>query len=171
MISDTLRQLHEASGLTFGRIASIFGVSRQAFHKWMRGKPCTETHKEHILEVSVLIQEVHYRLGHEEEVSKWLLTPTSPGGKKPIDYLIERQYAVLRGFLLHRRTDRREQCTALYPSGRIFQERPREEVEEVLERLRPGSCLEDYDDEPYWAGGISIPDEVLQGVIHKGEVP
>lgn len=168
MVTDVLKQLHEASGLTLGKLTYIFGVSRVSLHKWLGGKPCTLAHKEHILEVSILIKEAAERKGSPQEVAIWLLTPVSSGGKKPIAYLAERQYDVFRGFLLRERTGH-ERFTRLAPSGRIYQERPREEVEAELERLRPGICLEDYEDEPYWAGSITIPSEVLQGLTDKGE--
>ena len=103
-----------------------------------------ESH-EHLLEVLPLLEEAIERLGSPAATNTWLLTPVSPGGKKPIDYLEMRQYSIFRGFLLRQRTGR-EVFRPLAPSKRMYRELPREEVEGARERLNPPICIEDYDD-------------------------
>jgi len=87
-----------------------------------------------------LMSEALQRLGSQEALNTWLLTPVSPGVKSPIDYLNERQYTIFHGFLLQTRTGR-ERFYPLPPSNRVHQERPRVEFEDALERLRPRAWI------------------------------
>ena len=100
----------------------------------MDGSLLSDRHKEHLLEILPLIEEAFQRLGSPKAVNTWLLTPVSPGEKKPIEYLSSRQYSTFRGFLLRRYTSQRL-FHPLVPSKRVYRERPREEIEEELERL------------------------------------
>ncbi len=47
--------------------------------------------REHLLEVLPLLEEATQRLGSPTATNTWLLTPVSPGGKKPIDLLFARK--------------------------------------------------------------------------------
>ncbi len=128
------------------RLADIFGVSRTTYHKWLSGSPLHDIHRERVLEVLPLVEEALQRLGSTSNVSTWLLTPVTPGGKKPIEYLSSRQYDTFRGFLLRRGVDQK----LLYPPTPLkfaYRERPRQESEDVLKRLHPGILLEDYPDD------------------------
>ena len=142
--SNQVRRLREISGLTVEHLASIFGVSRTTYHKWMEDSPLSERHREHLLEVLPLIEEALQRLGSTNALSAWLLTPVSPGGKKPIEYLSTRQYTIFRGFLLRVRTGQ-EMFRPLTPSGLVYRERPREDIEDELERLNPSFRLDEDD--------------------------
>jgi transcriptional regulator with XRE-family HTH domain len=139
-----VRRLREISGLTVEHLASIFGVSRITYHKWMDGSPLSDRHREHLLEVLPLVEEALQRLGNTNAVSTWLLTPVSPGGKKPIEYLSTRQYTIFRGFLLRTRTGQ-ETFRPLTPSKFVYLERPREDIEDELERLNPSFRLNEDD--------------------------
>ncbi len=136
--------LREISGLTIERIAEIFDVSRTTYHKWISGSPLRDAHREHLLEVLPLMEQAAQRLGSPHATSIWLLTPVSPGGKKPVDYLAEREYALFRGFLLRVRTGQ-EKFRSLTPSNRIHKERPTEEIESALKQLRPRAWRDDED--------------------------
>jgi transcriptional regulator with XRE-family HTH domain len=140
------RRLREISGLTVEQLADIFGVSRTTYHKWMDNSSLSERHKQHLLEVFPLIEYALQRLGSTSALNTWLLTPVTAGGKKPIEYLSSRQYNTFRGFLLHQGNDQnllRPPIPLKYP----YLERPREEVEDELERLNPSFLLdEDYSD-------------------------
>jgi len=103
-----------------------------------------ESH-EHLLEVLPLLEEATQRLGSPATTKIWLLTPVTPGGKTPLDYLAARQYFIYRGFLLWKRTSQ-EIFRPLKPSNRIYRERPPEEIKAELERLNPPICIEDYND-------------------------
>lgn len=141
------RRLREISGLTVEHLASIFGVSRITYHKWMDGSPLSDRHREHLLEVLPLMEEALQRLGTPNALSTWLLTPVSPAGKKPIEYLSSRQYNTFRGFLLRQGIDQKLLRPPM-PLKYTYRERPREEIEDELERLNPGFLLdEDYPDE------------------------
>ncbi len=102
-----------------------------------------ESH-EHLLEVLPLLEEAIERLGSPTATNTWLLTPVSPGGKKPIDYLETRQYSIFRGFLLRQRTGR-EVSRPLAPSKRVYRELSREEVEDARERLKPRAWIDEDD--------------------------
>lgn len=128
--------LREISGLTIERLAEIFDVSRTTYHKWISGSPPHDAHREHLLEVLPLMEEAARRLGSPNTISIWLLTPVSPGGKKPVDYLAAREYSIFRGFLLRVRTGQ-EMFRPLTPSNRKYKERSPEEIKAALERLRP----------------------------------
>jgi hypothetical protein len=97
-------------------------------------------------ELLALIVEATQRLGSPSAMNAWLLTPVSPGGKRPVDYLTERQYTIFRGFLL-RVHDGREMFRSLAPSNRVYKERSPEEVKDALERLRPRAWRDE--DEEY----------------------
>jgi transcriptional regulator with XRE-family HTH domain len=140
------KRLREISGLTIEQVANIFGVSRITFHKWMEGSQLSDRHREHLLEVLPLVEEALRRTGTPNALSSWLLTPVSPGGKKPVDYLSSRQYNTFRGFLIRYGANQ----TLLSPPvslGITYRDRPREEVEDEMARLHPAILLdEDYPD-------------------------
>lgn len=135
-IADLANRLRQSSGLDVGSIAQILKVSRATYHRWLRGFPLHRRHRDSILEIVPLLEEATQRLGSSEAVSTWLHTPVSSGGKKPIDYLAEKEYDLFRGFLLHQPTGK-ELFRPLKPSRRIFQSRKQEDIEDVREQLRP----------------------------------
>ncbi len=135
-VSIQAKRLREISGLKVERLAEIFGVSRTTYNNWMSGSSLHDTHREHLLEVLSLVEEAAQRFGSPGALNTWLLTPVSPEGKKPIDYLATREYSIFRGFLLRVRTGR-ETFRPLAPSARVHQERSQDEFEHTLERLRP----------------------------------
>ena len=142
--SEQAERLREISGLTVKRIAEIFDVSVTTYHKWMAASPLREAHHEHLLEVLSLMEQAAQRFGSPHATSTWLLTPVSPGGKKPVDYLAEREYELFRGFLLRVPTGQ-ERFRPLPPSSRIHKARSPEEVNATLERLRPRLWVDDDD--------------------------
>lgn len=141
-IADLASSLRESSGLDVEALAQIFQVSRVTYHRWLKGLPISKKHRDYLLEIRPLFEEAAQRLGSPASVGTWLLTPVSPGGKKPIEYLVEKQYDLFRGFLLRQRTGK-EQFRPLKPSRRAFKPRKREEIEEVREQLRPHTWYED----------------------------
>lgn len=138
------RRLRELSGLTVEQLAEMFHISRPTFYEWLRGSSLTNKHREQLLEVLPLVEEASQRFGSPTATSTWLLTPVSPAGKKPIDYLSERQYTIFHGFLLRQPTGQ-QLFRPLIPSERVYQERSREDVEDVRERLRPRVQHDDID--------------------------
>ena len=129
-------RLREISGLKVERLAEIFGVTRTTYYKWLSGSLLHDVHREHLLEVLSLVEEAAQRLGSPGATNTWLLTPVSPGGKKPIDYLTAQQYNTFRGFLLRAQAGR-EVFRPLAPSRLVYRERSREDIEDARERLRP----------------------------------
>jgi len=139
-------RLREISDLKVECLAEIFGVSRATYYKWLSGSLLHNVHREHLLEVLPLIEEVVRRLGSPGTTNTWLLTPVSPGSKKPIEYLSTRQYNTFRGFLLRVRTGQ-EKFRPLTPSKLAYRERPREDIEDELERLRPRAWIDEDDED------------------------
>jgi transcriptional regulator with XRE-family HTH domain len=144
-ITELAKRLRQSSGLDVESLARICNVSRVTYHRWLRGLPLHKRHRDYLLELLPLIEEAVHRLGSPEAVSTWLLTPTSSGGKKPIDYLVEKDYELFRGFLLRHRTGK-EVFHPLQPSERIFKPRPPEETEEIREQLRPHTWYDEDND-------------------------
>jgi transcriptional regulator with XRE-family HTH domain len=140
-VADVANSLREFSGLDIESLARIFKVSRVTYHRWLRGLPVSKRHRDYILEILPLLEEAAQRLGSPEAVNTWLLSPLSSGGKKPIEYLAEKDLDLFRGFLLRQRTGK-EQFHPLKPSRRVFKPRRREEVEDVREQLRPHTWYE-----------------------------
>jgi len=138
-------RLREISGLKVERLAEIFGISRTTYYKWISGSPLHDVHREHLLEVLPLVEEASQRLGSPATTNTWLLTPVSPGGKKPIDYLATQQYSIFRGFLLRERTGR-EVFQHLMPSNRVHRELSREDIENAHELLRPRTWRDEDND-------------------------
>lgn len=145
--SPQAERLREISGLKIERLGEILGVSRTTYSKWLSGSPLHSTHRERLLEVLSLVEEAVQHLGSSSATNTWLLTPVSPGGKKPIEYLAEREYATFRGFLLRANTSR---GTMFHPlissSSRVRHERSHEEREARREQLRPRVWREEDND-------------------------
>ncbi len=129
-------RLREISGLDVGRLAYIFKVSRPTYHKWISNSIPHNTHREHLLEVLSLIEEVARRLGSPNNVADWLMTPVTSNGTKPIDYLRTGKFLTFRGFLLSIRTGN-EIIQPLDSPTIVRSELPREEMEEEIENLSP----------------------------------
>ncbi len=140
-----VERTREISGLTIKQFIEIYDVSPVTYHKWLKGSPLNAANREHLLEVLPLMEEALQRLGNPQAVSNWLLTPVSPGGKKPVDYLKERQYTIFRGFLLHTPTGR-EKFHPVPSSDRVHRERSRREVEQVRRLLKPRAWINVDDD-------------------------
>lgn len=145
LASAQAKRLRKISSLKIERLAEIFGVSRTTYYKWIAGSALHDEHREHLLEVLPLVEEALQRLGSPNAASAWLLTPVSPGGKKPIDYLAEREYSIFRGFLVRVRTGQ-EVFQPIAASKRVHIERSREEVEDALEQLRPRAWRDENDE-------------------------
>ncbi len=90
------------------------------------------------LEMLSIIEEATQHIGSSSATNTWLLTPISSGGKRPIDYLTEGEYATFHGFLLRTKTSRVSMFHPLTtPSSRVLRERSPEEREARREQLRP----------------------------------
>ncbi len=97
---------------------------------------------EHLLEILPLIEESTHRLDNPTATNTWLLTPVTPGGKTPLDYLETRQYSIFRGFLLRKRIGR-EVFRPLALSMRVYRELPLGEIEDAPGQLRPRAWIDE----------------------------
>lgn len=99
-IATRAAHLRSLSGLTTIQLASIFGVSRQSYQMWLKGDMPRGATLLRFLAVVGLIDEAAERFPDPASLRIWLLTPVSPGGKIPLDFLQAQQYDTFRGFLL-----------------------------------------------------------------------
>ncbi len=155
--SEEARRLREVSGLEVERLAKIFGVSRTSYYNWTTSSTPRGPRRGHLLEVLPLVEEVSQRLRDPSTVSNWLLTPVSPNGKKPIDYLETRQYELFRGFVLRLPSEFRriQPLGALKPVSREYS---REEFDEVLRALSPRPWRDEELQSPNDKAGAALVD-------------
>lgn len=129
-------RLRELTRLDATRLGDIFDVSRVTYQQWVRNGTPHGGNGERLLEVLALVEDAAQRLGSPTAVREWLLTPTSAGGKKPLELLTERRDHAFRGHLL-RIESRKQRARPLPPSGRAWRPLSQEAFEDALERLRP----------------------------------
>jgi len=100
----------------------------------------------HMLEMLSIIEEATQHIGSSSATNTWLLTPVFPGGKKPIDYLAEGEYATFHGFLLRTQTSHGSMFHPLTtPSSRVHRERSPEQREAMREHLRSRAWRDEDD--------------------------
>lgn len=86
-------------------------------------------------EAAALIKEAGKHFGNSEALNTWLLTPVSPTGKRPIDYLLAGELALFRSFLLRVRAG--QEAFRLLSSGKqVGIARSREKLKEGMRRLK-----------------------------------
>jgi hypothetical protein len=150
-------RLRELAGLGAGRLATVLGVSRTAYNNWIRSGTPQGPHGEQLLEIVSLVEEAAKRLGTPNATREWLLTPTSPGGKKPIELLGDRQYTTFRGYLLRVPTGR-EIVRRLSPPAHSLAPITEDARREGLALLRPRLWREDQLDDTEAAQAGNTPD-------------
>ncbi|HET9921604.1 MAG TPA: hypothetical protein VFQ30_17315 [Ktedonobacteraceae bacterium] len=87
-------------------------------------------------EAAALVKEARQRFSSPEALNTWLLTPISPGGKRPIDHLIAGEHAIFRSFLQRVQTGQ-EMFRILSSGKQAAIERPRERLKDAMKRLKP----------------------------------
>ena len=91
-----------------------------------------------------LINEARQRFSNPDALNTWLLTPITPAGKRPIDYLIAGEYALFRSFLLRVRTSQ-EVFHLISSRSQAHIERSRGKFTDTLKRLRPRARRDEGD--------------------------
>lgn len=134
-LAEEANRLRDLAGLDPTTLAAIFGVTRQSYHGWQTGVAPMPANRKHLLEALALIEDANARLGGPKALGTWLLSPSSPNGKRPVDYLREREYDVFRGVLLHA-GNRPEFARPLVPGARLARELSAEHREGMRRRLR-----------------------------------
>lgn len=129
-------RIRELSGVDAGRLAELFGVSRATYQQWVSGSTPRGHRRDHLLELLPLLQEATEYFGGPKPTSTWLLTPVSPGGRRPIDFLSEHQYQTFRGCLLREPVERRL-ISRPRPFGQRRQTISRPDLEDALQRISP----------------------------------
>lgn len=80
--------LKSLTGLTWNRIAELFGVSRRSAHFWASGKPLSQEHERHLYGVLSTVNEVD--IGDSRIMCAAILDDS--GGRSALSALLEREY-------------------------------------------------------------------------------
>jgi transcriptional regulator with XRE-family HTH domain len=86
---DALMELRQRTGLTWDRLASLFGVDRRSVHFWASGRPLSSANAERVARVLSLVRSVDR--GAPDATCLWLLTPDKTG-LTPFELLRQRRY-------------------------------------------------------------------------------
>lgn len=132
-------ELRTITKLAPARLADLFGISRTAIYKWIEGTVPRDVRAQHLLDVLAHVRDASRRLPRSVDLTIWLQTPVSPGGRSPLDYLKEQRYGAFRGFLVRACSAEMELGAA--PS--IFPSSSREERALARERLSPRARTEE----------------------------
>lgn len=138
-------ELRALSRLTPQQLAQVFGVSRTTFYNWMEGATPREETFTHLMEALNHIKDAKKKLDGIVDLSTWLRTPISGGGKSPLQYIKDQQFSVFRGLVVRARSPvsgfSQVKAPTIQPSLSTFERRL------ARERLSPSAQIED-DDEP-----------------------
>lgn len=148
--ADAAQQIRELSGLKPAKLAELFGVSRKAFYDWLDGALPRDATREHLLEVAKLIEEASTRFGGSRELSSWLLTPVSPGGRTPFELLKEGRAASFRGFSL------RSKSVPVGPLRRVREDLGPSAASEGLQRAARRPAADDISDIDFEDAGDAL---------------
>ncbi len=98
---DKLLRLKQMASLTDAEVARLFAVSRSNVQGWLhRGQGMHSARQHRLLEILKVLEDAYRRLGEDEQsLRQALLTPVSPEGQTPFDYLAQGRYLVARGYL------------------------------------------------------------------------
>jgi hypothetical protein len=132
---EDLNRLKALASLTDDELASLFDVSRGNVQGWLhRGQGMRRHRQRHLLNTLAVIEDSSQRLnGDPQALHHLLLTPASPSGRTPFDYLVQRQYRTARGYLQIAGKTRGDRRTPLRPDVR----RPEADRLGALEELSP----------------------------------
>lgn len=104
---DAAARIRELTALPVEKLAEIFGVSRVAYHNWLKGTRPRGEHRDHLLFTLQLMEEAGRILGTPRNVGAWLIAPSSQSGRVPIELLKNGQYDLCRAVLTHSPASRR----------------------------------------------------------------
>ena len=88
--SDPAEELRELTGLPVESLARLVGVSRVAYHDWLRGRPITLSRERNLLRILSVVREASSR-GDSAAVRQWLLEPVKGTSLSPYDLLASRR--------------------------------------------------------------------------------
>jgi hypothetical protein len=142
-------ELRAISGLQLGKLAEFFGVSRTTYYKWMEGATPRDARFQQLVDVLAHAKDAQRKLPPSIELSVWLRTPISPGGRSPLDLLRERRFSTFRGLLV-RATSEEMGLTSPLPSI-VATRMSREQSAIARERISPAPLI-NLDDSPEGAG-------------------
>jgi hypothetical protein len=142
-------ELRTISGLAPGKLADFFGVSRTTYYKWITGATPRDSRFQQLVDVLAHTKDAQRKLPPSIELSAWLRTPISPGGRSPLDLLRERRFSTFRGLLV-RATSEEMVLSSPLPSI-VAAPLSREELVVARERINP-SLRADPEDPPEGEG-------------------
>lgn len=82
-------EVRRRSGLTWGQLASLFGVDRRSIHLWASGRPMSADHAERLNRILGVLRRADR--GTPSATKAWLHSPTSHG-RLPLDLLREGRF-------------------------------------------------------------------------------
>lgn len=82
-------ELRRRSGLTWSRLAELFGVERRSVHFWASGRAMNDLNRERLGRILALIRRLPV---DSEAVRRWLFSPND-SGVMPFDQLRDARYA------------------------------------------------------------------------------
>ena len=87
--ADILQQLKGSTGLSWKKIAELFGVSRRAVYDWLEGKSMSEQNYSKLISVEEAVASINYSTAFQ--LRTFLLFGNS-GGENPFQLLKEERY-------------------------------------------------------------------------------
>ncbi|MFH9553293.1 helix-turn-helix domain-containing protein [Streptomyces sp. NPDC017435] len=87
-------ELREATGLSAGKLASAFGVSREQYSRWVSGAPISDMRHGQLRYLHTVVADLVRRLGSVSEARVWFQTPLR-NGEAPCELLIGRRWSEL----------------------------------------------------------------------------
>jgi hypothetical protein len=135
-------EIRSLTGLSPALLASLFGVSRTTYYKWMEGATPRDARFQHLVEVLAHVKDAERRLAPKADIAAWLRTPVAPGGPRPLDYLQQRRFSTFRGLVLRERSAGVE-LKAPLPSSLSAPPISRSQYMVASERINPSPRMED----------------------------
>jgi transcriptional regulator with XRE-family HTH domain len=88
------RELREMSGLSAGKLASAFGVTREQYSRWVSGAAISDIRHGQLRYLHTVVADLVRRFGSLDETHVWFQTPTE-GSETPADLLLQRRWSDL----------------------------------------------------------------------------
>ncbi len=137
-------ELRRLTGLTWDRLARLFGVARRSVHFWASGKPLNAENEEQLYRTLSVIRTIDRGSAGENRA----LLLREQGGRRPLDLLAARQYDEVANLLGAGRGCKRRVLPPLSPEARAARApRPPQELTDALGRNETGE----------WRGSLAPP--------------
>jgi hypothetical protein len=99
---EQLTELKQIAALTNEQLSSLFDVSRTSVQEWLTGRGMRTGNREHLRQILTILRDAYQRLGSSHQLHEILMMPIGKRHLRPFDHLVEKQYAIARGYLQQR---------------------------------------------------------------------